>query len=84
MSSSHKLYATNKKRELAAAFYMVHTYRNVPLTENQDNIAYFCLWLLFILGRLLQVTTLRGYHAFLPQVVCQKRKPQIATNVLHI
>ena len=47
---------------------------------------YYCEWLLCNLGELLQGRG-RGYHVFLPQVVCQKRKPQIDNffrNELHI
>ena len=59
--------------------------KKIYLVQNQVTTEYFYEWLLFTLGsRLLQG---RGYHLFLPQVMCQKWKPQIDglfLNELHI
>jgi hypothetical protein len=44
-------------------------------------------WVLSAECWLLQATAVRGYNVFLPQVVCQKRKPQIdgwSLSILHI
>ena len=45
--------------------------------ENQVTSGYCCEWLQCMLGLLLKATAIRGYYVFFPQLVWQKRKPQI-------
>ena len=55
--------------------------------EDQVTTCCCCEWLLCLLGWCLQASAVKGYHIFLLQVVCQKRKPQIDgwfLSLLHI
>ena len=59
------------------------TTSGIPKTE----ATYLQLVSKCILDLLLKATAVRGYYVFLPQVVCQKRKPQIDgwfLSILHI